>query len=93
MKANNPEASLKKGLAGYASATEGTRGSKDNSECASLRDGNLPKAEAVRTVSSNTTEGVKAARKQLRNDGKEDALSVIPNDRIPAPPNTHGAEK
>lgn len=93
MKANNPDASLKKELKGFAPAAEGTRGSKNNSECASLRDGNLPKAEAVRTVSVSESAGTKAARKQLRNDGREDALSVIPNDRIPAPPDTHGGDK
>lgn len=66
---------------------------KDNSECATLRMGKLPKAEAVRDAKCDEGAAVKAAAKQNRVDGVEGSQAVIPNRNIPAPPDTHGCEK
>ena len=66
---------------------------KDNSECATLRIGRLPKAEAVRTATVDNDAACDAVKKQNMNDGDPTSLTVIPNSRIPAPPNTHGSEK
>lgn len=81
MKANNPEASLKKDMKHLDPASEGTRGSKSNGETATLRSGNLPKGEAVRTAKFDDGACVRAAQKQNTSDGGDYAKhrNVIPN--------------
>jgi len=59
---------------------------KDNSECATLREGKHPKAEAVRTAKCVEGACVAAAKKQNMNDEDPTSLAVMPNKRIPAPP-------
>jgi hypothetical protein len=51
---------------------EGTSGSKSCNETATLRSGNLPKAEAVRTLSFDVNKGaaIKRAEDQNLSDGK-----------------------
>jgi hypothetical protein len=50
----------------------GTRGTKDNSECASLRQSNLPKPEKVTTIQANVNPGaaVKCAVAQGSNNNR-----------------------
>lgn len=81
MKANNSEASLKKNLSHFDPAPEGTRGGKSNGTTATLRGGNLPKAEAVRTAKYDEGAAVKCATKQNISDGGTDPKkrNVIPN--------------
>jgi hypothetical protein len=61
---------------------EGTSGSKSNGPEATLRSGNLPKAEAVRQCSCNEGAAVKAAQKQNTSDEKDyqKGRNVIPNE-------------
>jgi len=85
MKSNAPETSLKKKMGYTAPLEQGCHGSKDNSECASLRMGNLPKAEAVRQATVSSTKAVECAERQnLSDDKKKGNLAVIPNRNIPA---------
>jgi hypothetical protein len=65
---------------------------KSNGPEATLRKGALPKSEAVREAKSIDGAAVKAAAKQNRSD-EGNNVTVIPNKRIPAPPDTHGCEK
>lgn len=59
---------------------------KSNDCEATLRKGNLPKAEAVRTATVKKGAAVEAAKKQNQNDGDPTSLAVIPNCSIPVPP-------
>jgi hypothetical protein len=88
-KSNAPETSLKKNMGYTAPVEQGMHGSKDNSECASLRMGNLPKSEAVRQATVSSTKAVECARMQNLSgdkDGKKTKgnLAVLPNTHIPA---------
>jgi hypothetical protein len=80
-KANNPDASLKKDMKAFDAASEGTRGGKSAGETATLRGGNLPKAEAVREVKCDEGAAVRCAQKQNTSDGGEypKHRNVIPN--------------
>jgi hypothetical protein len=49
-KSNNPDASEKVNPSHEDGFSSGAHGTKDNSECASLRLGNLPQAEKVQDV-------------------------------------------
>jgi hypothetical protein len=66
-----------------AKPKEGARGTKDNSECASRRIGNLPKPSKVTTVDPEKNAGaaIAAARRQNISDGKSYAKgrNVIEN--------------
>ena len=81
MKSNNPEASLKKSPSHSDPAPEGTRGSKSNGPEATLRSGNLPKGEAVRSAKYDEGAAVRCATKQNISDGGTDPKkrNVIPN--------------
>lgn len=69
-----------------ATGTEGLKSTGKSNDCeASLRKGNLPKPEAVRTATVQKGAAVAAAHKQNRNDGG-DGLAVIPNTGTLAPP-------
>jgi hypothetical protein len=61
---------------------QGTHSSgKDNSECASLRIGNLPQAEEVKAIdpNANPKAAVSAVEKQNCSDGKgKEGLNVLP---------------
>jgi hypothetical protein len=63
--------------------SEGTYGSKDNSECASLRVGDLPKAEKVVEINPEANAGaaVVCAARQNSTDGKEGSINVVPSGR------------
>ncbi len=66
-----------------AKPKQGTSGSKDNSECATLRLGNLPRSEAVREIDRDKNAGaaVKAAAQQnssLLPNG-ESVQNVVPS--------------
>lgn len=71
MKSNNPEASLKKSPSHSDPAPEGTRGSKSNDETATLRSGNRPKPEAVRSAQPTPGVAVKCAQRQNTSDQGE----------------------
>ncbi len=78
-----------------ATGVEGMKSAgKTNDEEATLRKGNLPKAEAVRTLSHTVNAGacVAAAKKQNCSDGGT-IETVLPTKSINAPPDTHGCEK
>lgn len=81
MKSNNPEASLKKSPSHSDPASEGTRGGKSNGPEATLRSGNLPKGEAVRSAKYQDGATVKCAEKQNTSDGGDYSKkrNVIPN--------------
>lgn len=59
---------------------------KTNDCEATLRKGNLPPAEAVRTAQEVKGACVKAATRQNTSDEEEGSLAVIPNRSIPIPP-------
>jgi hypothetical protein len=71
-------------------AEQGTRGGKSNHETATLRAGNLPKSEAVRTVSLDENKGaaVACAKKQntMHDSHGEAGLAVLPNTGTLKPP-------
>jgi hypothetical protein len=74
-KANNPDASNKQSDKYLAPGESGTSGTKDASECSSLRIGNLPKPEKVRElpVDDKENKAAKLAAEQnssLTPDGK-----------------------
>lgn len=56
---------------------------KDNSECASLRAGDLPKAEKVEEIDPEANAGacVAAANRQNENDEKKGSVNVVPSGR------------
>jgi hypothetical protein len=86
MKSNNPEASLGKDKTYFEPAKQGMGGTKTNDECASLRMGDLPKAEAVRDAKCDDGAAVRCAKKQLQSDGASSgAPSVLPTKGTPAP--------
>lgn len=86
MKANNPDASLKKNMEGFEGARQGSGGTKSNDECASLRMGNKPKAEAVRTATPQKGKAVEMAKRQNSSDDKKKGnLAVLPNTGLLAP--------
>ena len=74
---------LNKSKAPMPEKGEGICGNKDNSETATLRLGNLPKAEAVTTIDrdANKVKAVKCAQKQNTSDEKTwpKGRNVIPN--------------
>lgn len=80
-KANNPDASLKKNMNAFDAASEGTRGGKSAGETATLRSGNLPKADAVREAKYEEGTAVRCAQKQNTSDGKDwpKGRNVLPN--------------
>jgi len=85
-KANNCEASLKKNMSHTEPMGQGSGGSKDNSECATLREGNKPKAEAVRQAVPQKGKAVEMAEQQnLSDDKSKGNLAVIPTTGILAP--------
>lgn len=81
MKSNNPEASLKKNSSYSDPAPEGTRGSKNNGPEATLRSGNLPKGEPVRSAKPEAGVAVKCAQRQNTSDQGEwpKHRNVLPN--------------
>ena len=82
MKANNPDASKKEKLEGFENAKQGSGGTKDNSECASLRMGSLPKAEAVRQATVSSTKAIECAKRQnLSDDKSKGNLAVLTNSK------------
>ena len=64
-----------------ADKNEGAYGGKSNDENATLRNGSLPKAEAVRQAKCEEGTAVRCAQKQNTSDGKDwpKGRNVIPN--------------
>lgn len=63
--------------------SEGTFGSKSNSEDSTLRVGDLPKAEKVEEIDpdANANACVAAANRQNENDEKKGSVNVVPSGR------------
>lgn len=63
--------------------SQGTSGSKDNSECATLRIGNLPQPSEVEEIDPDANAGacVAAANRQNENDEKKGSVNVVPSGR------------
>ena len=75
-----------------AKPREGTSGTKDNSECSSLRPGNLPQAEEVTVVDADKNSGAAIAAAQRQNESDEmgpAGRNVVPSGRE-FPTRTHG---
>jgi hypothetical protein len=80
-KSNNSTASKKENPSHEDGLSSGVHGTKDDSECSSLRIGNLPKSEKVREISNDVNAGkaVECARKQnVMDDGQ---LAQVPAGR------------
>jgi hypothetical protein len=83
-KSNNADASEKVNPSHEDGLASGAHGTKDNSECATLRLGALPQAEKVRELPLEGEKGVAAshAATQNQSDGKGKAgLNVPPSGR------------
>jgi hypothetical protein len=80
---NNSKASKKESPSHQDGLSTGAHGTKDNSECASRRIGNLPKVEKVRELAVEGEKGVAAKQAADQNsslapDGKR-VQNVVPS--------------